>query len=129
MYAKLLHHFPAMAETNLPAYLHAADYTNELPKEKLVILTNDSPHVLHKFDAGVTYVLGAIVDRSPKGPCMLSRAKQLNIQTARLPFDAYRRFHMRKKIPLNSYMEIMLEARMSGNWDTAFNCLSCRYFR
>lgn len=118
-----------MKNTNIPAYLHTTDYTEEIPKEKLVILTDHSPNMLQEFDSNVTYVLGAIVDRSPKGPCMMGRAKELNIQTARLPFDLYRRFHMRKNIPLNNYMSIMLDVRSSGSWDTAFNCLSKRFFK
>lgn len=93
------------------------------------MLTNQSPHLLSHFDPNVTYVVGAIVDLSPKGPLMLAKAKELNIQTARLPFELFRRVRMRKNIPLNQYLDILLEFKYSSNWDKAFNCLSQRFFK
>lgn len=118
-----------MNETHLPAHLHTTNYLDTLPKEKLVILSNDSPNVLTHFDGNVTYVLGAFVDLAPKGPLMLSKAKEMNVETARLPFNLYRQFRLRKKIPLNQYLDIMLEVKCSRDWNKAFNCLPQRLFK
>lgn len=129
MHRGIVKAFPEIEERKMPACLHSTDYCDVFAKEKLVIISNDSPNVLEEFDGDMTYVIGAIVDRSYKMPCMMTKAKQLKIQTARLPFDVHRTFKKRKAIPLNHYLTILLEAKLSGNWDKAFECLSKRLIR
>lgn len=104
----------------MPVYLHGADYTDIFTKTKLVVLTNDSPHLLNEYDPNVHYVLGAVNRRGRTNPFMYTKAKESNIQTARLPFDKFRRFRTHKTLPLEQLTDILLEVKSSRDWNRAF---------
>lgn len=104
----------------MPVCVHHVDFIDIFDRDRLVILTNDSPNVLTEFDAEVHYVLGAIIRRSHINPFMQAKAKEMNIRTARLPFDMFRRFRTSKALPLDQLTDILLEVRRNRDWNKAF---------
>lgn len=104
----------------MPILLHDADYIDIFTKSKLVVLTNDSPNLLTEYDPNVHYVLGAVNRRDRQNPFMLAKAKECDIQTARMPFDKFCRFRAHKSLPLDQLTDILLEVRSSRDWNRAF---------
>lgn len=104
----------------MPVCVHHADFSDIFDKDKLVILTNDSPNVLTELEAEVHYVLGAVNRRSHSNPFMQTKAKEQNIRTARLPFENFRRFRAHKSLPIEQLTDILLEVRHSRDWNRAF---------
>ena len=114
---------------DLPLILNSNDYVDQFPKEKLVILTPDSPHNLDKFNPNDHYVINAIVDRGDKVPLSMAKAKRYNLRTARLPLDKYRSVRLNNRLTLNQIFLVMLEMKTSQNWDKAFNYIAPRKFK
>lgn len=113
----------------LPMNLNREDYTDILPNDKLVILTPDSPNVLEKYDANDHYVISALVDRGDMKPLSLSKAKQKNLRTARLPLDSYRSVRQNKVLTLDQIHNVMLEVKYSNDWNKAFEYIAARKFK
>lgn len=62
---------------------------NLFPPETIVYLTPDAEEALETVDADKVYVLGGLVDESIQKKLSFSRARDLSVQTARLPIDEY----------------------------------------
>eukprot|EP00611_Tribonema_gayanum_P012796 TRINITY_DN2347_c0_g1_i1.p1 TRINITY_DN2347_c0_g1~~TRINITY_DN2347_c0_g1_i1.p1 ORF type:complete len:340 (-),score=111.87 TRINITY_DN2347_c0_g1_i1:189-1208(-) len=56
-----------------------------VPRESIVYLSPDAEHALDGVEAGVTYVVGGIVDRSVRRGMSLARAAAHGVACARLP--------------------------------------------
>lgn len=110
-------------------YFRTHDYYNQIPKDKLIIITPDSPNMLKEFELGKHYVLEATVNRSKRGPVMMAKAKELGLQTAALPVNLYRRMHRPRPFPLQHVTSVLLDVREHGNWDMAFNHFAKRLFK
>lgn len=112
-----------------PVLLHGEDYTNVIPKENLVILTPDSPNILHEYNPRDCYVVSAIVDRGDMKPLSLSKAKKFELRTARLPLELYRSVRTNKVLTLDQIFDVMLEVKFSQDWDKAFQYVAARKFK
>lgn len=59
------------------------------PLERQVYLSADSPHVLQDLQPGWVYVVGGLVDHTPKPGVALAAAQAHAVTTARLPLDEF----------------------------------------
>ncbi|KAF2096317.1 hypothetical protein NA57DRAFT_23558, partial [Rhizodiscina lignyota] len=99
-----------------------ADATNDTSKEQaeVVYLSSDSDVTLTELKAGVTYVIGGLVDRNRhKGICH-KHAMDRNVKTAKLPIGEYIKMSSRQVLTTNHVLEIMLRWLESGDWAKAF---------
>lgn len=119
---------PTLGYKALPLFLHDQPVHEAFPKEKLVLLTPDSPNTLREYNPDDNYVISGIVDRGDKVPLTLAKAKKLDIRTARLPLEAYRNCRINKAITLDQMLCVMLEIKRSGDWDKAFRYIAARKF-
>lgn len=85
--------------------------------------------MLKEFKPSMHYVLEATVNRSKRGPIMMSKAKELGLQTAALPINLYRKMQRTHALPLQTQMQVLLDVRQNGDWDQAFSHLAPRLFR
>ncbi|CAH1786206.1 unnamed protein product [Owenia fusiformis] len=96
-------------------------YLDIFPKEKLVYLSPNAPHVLKEFDSDAVYIIGGLVDLSESKPLTMAKAKEERIQMAKLPLDNYLQFRKgHKSLTLDQMMKIMLELRDTRDWMKAF---------
>jgi len=58
-------------------------------QQPLVYLTADSPHVLTELKPGVAYIIGGMVDHTPKPGVSLGVAEAHGVATCRLPLDEH----------------------------------------
>ncbi|CAL8351087.1 unnamed protein product [Merluccius merluccius] len=92
------------------------------PRERLVYLTADSPHVLRAFDPDAVYVVGALVDRSVQTGLSFANAKRLQLATARLPLDRFLRWETgAKTLTLDQMVRILLAIKDTGSWEQALD--------
>ncbi|XP_030609311.1 tRNA methyltransferase 10 homolog B-like isoform X1 [Archocentrus centrarchus] len=95
------------------------------PPETVVYLTPDAEEALETVDADKVYVLGGLVDESIQKKLSLSRARELSVQTARLPIDECmvkknntKNFHS-KILAVNQVFDILLTFCDSSSWTEA----------
>nr|XP_020461565.1 mitochondrial ribonuclease P protein 1 [Monopterus albus] len=97
------------------------------PREQLIYLTADSPNVLRTFDHSKVYIIGAIVDRSPKSGLSLASAKRLKLATARLPLDHFLHWDIgAKNLTLDQMLRILLTIKDTGKWEEALKFVPSR---
>lgn len=94
-------------------------YKNDI--KNVVYLTSDSENTLKDLDNTKTYVIGGIVDRNRLKKAAWSRAKELNLETARLPIDEHLlKMDSTRVLTCNHVFEILLKYRINGNdWGKA----------
>ncbi|XP_028324653.1 tRNA methyltransferase 10 homolog B [Gouania willdenowi] len=95
------------------------------PSEAVVYLSPDAEHALEIIDADKVYVLGGLVDESIQKKLSFSRARELNVCTARLPIDEYmdkkeniKNFYC-KILSVNQVVDILLAFCDTGSWAEA----------
>lgn len=115
--------------TKQPLHLNEEDYIDALPKERLVVLTPDSPNILKEYNSNDHYVISAIVDRGDQKPLSLSKAKELGVRTARLPIEHYRSMRANNVLTLDQVHNVMLEVKASKDWNKAFQYITPRKFK
>ena len=95
------------------------------PKEEIVYLTPDSETVLDKVESDKVYVIGGLVDESITNNITNGYAKQLKIQTARLPIEEKMQKSDKgtfiKVLAVNQVFDILLELSESGDWNKALS--------
>lgn len=111
----------------MPIYLDERSYVDIFPKEKITVLTHSSPNALKEFDPEAYYVFGALVDLTPKKQLILGRAKEMGIQTARIPFDLYGSFRRTDCLPFDIITDVMLDMKMNRSWTDAFRHIPKRF--
>jgi len=105
---------------NWDLHIHPAGITEVFPLESLVYLSSDSPSVLLELSPSKVYIVGGLVDHNQhKGICQ-DKAKELNIETARLPIDEFINLKTRKVLTINHVYEIMAEVTQGKTWKEAF---------
>lgn len=112
----------------LPFKVHEKELTEVFPVDKLIYLTPDSENALEKFEPGMNYVVGSIVDLGESKPLTLAKAKKLGIRTARLPIDQYLRFRSHKSLTLDQMTKILVEFKLTGDWRLAFRHIPRRKY-
>ena len=63
------------------------------PLERQVYLTADAPTVLTDLEPGMVYIMGGLVDHTPKPGVALAAAEAHRVATARLPLDEFVTIH------------------------------------
>ena len=83
-------------------------------------LTSDSDHTLDHLDNTKTYVIGGIVDRNRLKGLTTTKARKMDIATARLPIDRFLHLCATKVLTCNHVFEILLKYRERDNdWKEA----------
>lgn len=93
------------------------------PPEDIVYMSPDSPNILQEISPKKIYVIGGLVDGTPKIRASLLRAQAIGCQTARLPINEF----MTRVTPhgyntiltLNQVYEILLRFHESNCWEEA----------
>ena len=86
----------------------------------IVYLTSDSEQTLDHLDDSKLYVIGGIVDRNRLKGATIQKAKELGLQTAKLPISDYLKLFATKVLTCNHVFEILLKYRENGNdWKKA----------
>mmetsp|Transcript_1756 Transcript_1756/g.2529 ORF Transcript_1756/g.2529 Transcript_1756/m.2529 type:complete len:331 (-) Transcript_1756:27-1019(-) len=88
-------------------------------KDNLVYLTSDSDNVLQELDNSKVYVIGGIVDRNRLKGATVNKAKELGIETAKLPIDDHLKLCATKVLTCNHVFEILLKFREHKEWKKA----------
>lgn len=112
----------------LPVCVEKPDIVDLFPKEKLVVLTPDSPNILHEYDPNLHYVVSAIVERGDEVSHSTAKAKKFGLNTARLPMESFRKCRMNKALTLDQVLQVMLEVKFSRDWNKAFRYVAPRKF-
>lgn len=126
----LLREMPNLGTLEQPIQVHEGDYCDLFPKEKIVLLTNQSPNILKEYDPTKHYVLGGFINRTSASPYLMSKAKRLQLETARIPIDLYRTLQRNyNTLPLNQLVQVLLEVKYSGDWNKAFDYVARRFVK
>lgn len=130
MWNALYARMPTLGTSSLPMYLHETDYCDLFPKEQIVLLSPHSPNLLKEYDASKHYVLGGYVKRGRDVPLLMTKAKQLELTTARIPFEAYRSMQRHHNtMPMDRLIRILLDVKCGLGWDKAFNHVPSRFLK
>lgn len=103
-----------MTTKNSMVEIHEKCYTELYPKERLLMLTPDSPNDL-EYNFNDIYIVGGIVDRGHEQPLTMSKAKRLGLRTARLPLPGYG-LHRTNCLHMNKVVDILLARQFSKDW-------------
>ncbi|XP_055339510.1 tRNA methyltransferase 10 homolog B-like [Paramacrobiotus metropolitanus] len=93
-------------------------------KEELVYMSPDSPNILERIDPSKVYVIGGLVDGTPKRQVSLSRAQALNCQSVRLPIAEHMKrsaSHGNTILTLNQVYEILMRFNETNSWEQALD--------
>ncbi|XP_016984946.1 mitochondrial ribonuclease P protein 1 homolog [Drosophila rhopaloa] len=117
----LQRYIPTMLNPEFPMNLHSKCFTELFPKENLVYLTPHCREDLVTYNPDDIYVVGAMVDTMNNEPLSLAKAKRLGLRMAKLPLDRYLQWGSGsgKSLTLNQMINIMLDLKKTGNWETA----------
>ncbi|TDG51823.1 hypothetical protein AWZ03_001883 [Drosophila navojoa] len=112
---------PTMLNPEFPMNVHTKCFTELFPKNQLVYLTPHCREDLVTYNPDDIYIIGAMVDTVNNEPLSLAKAKRLGLRMARLPLDRYLQWGSGsgKSLTLNQMINIMLDLKKTGDWDTA----------
>ncbi|PRP78224.1 RNA (guanine-9-)-methyltransferase domain-containing protein [Planoprotostelium fungivorum] len=103
--------------------MHPEHFSKVYPLEKTVYLTAESDTVLQDIESDKHYVIGGIVDKNrhkTKG-LTANKAKELGMNTARLPLEQYMDMSTRKVLTVNQVMEIICHYLSTKSWSKAMD--------
>ncbi|XP_058053819.1 mitochondrial ribonuclease P protein 1 homolog [Anopheles bellator] len=112
-------HLGQMHQPEFPFNVTEQSYMEMFPKERLVYLTPHCKTDLEEFNPDDIYIVGAMVDKTSQEAVSLGKAKKLGLRMARLPLDRYFQFKSGKSLTIDQMMQIMLELKMSNNFERA----------
>eukprot|EP00742_Colponemidia_sp_Colp-10_P004182 GILJ01004461.1.p1 GENE.GILJ01004461.1~~GILJ01004461.1.p1 ORF type:complete len:382 (-),score=93.49 GILJ01004461.1:83-1228(-) len=84
-------------------------------KSQLVYLSPDSPNILTSLDKEKVYVIGGLVDRQVAKNTSIEQARELGVETARLPVHEVIPLPSMRVLNINTVFEILLRFQSSGN--------------
>lgn len=128
---QLERNIPTMRDKGFPMNFHEGSYLELFPKNELVYLTPHCQNDLTEYDPNMTYIIGALVDRSNHEPLSLAKAKELDLKMARLPLEAHLDWGTGsdKSLTLDQMTKIMLDLKNTQNWQVALQHVPKRKFR
>lgn len=117
----LSRHIPTMLDPGFPMNVHEESYLDLFPRNKLVYLTPHCTNDLLEYNHDDIYIVGAMVDKMNNEPLSLAKAKSQGLRMARLPLDHYLQWGSGsgKSLTINQMLNILLEAKRSGDWNKA----------
>lgn len=93
------------------------------PRESIVYLSPDAGEPLEEIDPKKIYVIGGLVDGSPKNRVTINKAAELGVEARRLPIAEYMsridQFGATKILTLNQVYDILISVTASGDWEKA----------
>lgn len=118
---QLKKYIPGMGKKEFPLNIHEGSYLDLFPKKNIVYLTPHCRDDLTDYDPDIIYVIGMMVYRNGQQPLSLAKAKELNLQVARLPLDKYLEpgSGRCKMLKLDQITKIMLDLKETRNWEIA----------
>lgn len=91
----------------------------ETDKSKIVYLTADTDEKLESLDPGMTYIVGGIVDKNRHKLLCYNKAKELGIETRRLPIGEFINLAGRKVLTTTHVIQLMLKYFDNRDWKEA----------
>lgn len=126
LHQALLRQMPTIENPTFPIRLFSDEFPANIEKERLVYLTPDS-HTDLEFNHNDVYIISALVEKGAQKPFTLAKSKELGIRTARLPIDRFVKWRKSgKALTLDQVLRIMLELKLSGDFQKAFKHLPKR---
>lgn len=127
IHSELIKDIPTLHSKTFPIRVTEQFIPDDIAKERLVYLSPNSNNLLTSFNAEDVYIVGAIVDKGPKKPLSLAKAKALGIRTARLPLERFVKWKTSNKIlTVDQMTQIMLEFKKSGDMRRAIEHVPTR---
>ncbi|XP_065345027.1 mitochondrial ribonuclease P protein 1 homolog [Cloeon dipterum] len=122
---------PTLFNKTFPLNITEKNYTDVVPKKNIVYLTPHCREVMDEFDHDANYIIGGIVDRSNQEPLSLAKAKKEGLRMAKLPLDQYLNWGQSgsKSLTINQVVCILLDLRMTGDWEYALRHVPRRKLR
>lgn len=112
----LLKALPTIEKPTFPIRVTNNEFPDDIPKERLVYLTPDSPNDLLEFNHNDVYIIGAIVEKGAQKPLLMAKAKRLGIRTVRLPLNRIFQWKQSSKhLTINQVAQIMIDFKASGD--------------
>ncbi|XP_076237057.1 tRNA methyltransferase roswell [Calliopsis andreniformis] len=125
---KLHQSIPTIYDLDFPLNITSKSYLDIFDKKQLIYLSPHAQEVVNKYDPNMVYIIGAMVDKVSPQPLSVAKAKQEGIKTAKLPLSNYLHWGSGsgKNLPLNQVLSILLDARLTNDWLTAFQHIPSR---
>lgn len=92
--------------------------------KKITYLTADTDNEIEELEAGHTYIIGGIVDKNRHKNLCADKAKELGINTARLPIGKYIKINGRLVLATSHVFELCCQwFETNHDWAEAFNAV------
>lgn len=105
---------PSLNKSHIAQY--AQCYSELYPRERLVVLTPDSPNTI-EYDSNDIYVVSGIVDFARTDPLSFDKANRLGVRTARLPMHLLQLAPGRSiEMPFFNVVNCIRARSMNENW-------------
>ncbi|XP_014230591.1 mitochondrial ribonuclease P protein 1 homolog [Trichogramma pretiosum] len=116
LFERVMRFMPHILDDDFPIRVEEKSYLDLFDKSQVVYLSSDAPTMMEKYDPESIYIVGAYVDRGPKKPISMAKAKKDKIKMVKFPIDKYIRFGdgSGKDLTLNQCTSIMLDAQCYG---------------
>ncbi|XP_014254239.1 mitochondrial ribonuclease P protein 1 homolog [Cimex lectularius] len=120
MMTRFAKQIPILYNDDFPINISTKSYLDMFPKEKLVYLTPHCREELTTYNHDDIYIIGAMVDKENCKPFSLGKAKAEGLRMAKLPLDRYLDWNLgSKSLTLDQVLKIMLDMKVTGNWETS----------
>ncbi|KAG7193420.1 tRNA (guanine(9)-N(1))-methyltransferase [Scheffersomyces spartinae] len=91
-------------------------------KDKFIYFTADTDEVIEELEPGMTYIIGAIVDKNRHKNLCINKAKEMGLRVGRLPIDKYIQMNGRQVLATSHVYEICCKwYECAHDWEKAFN--------
>lgn len=113
---------PTLYEADFPLNITSKSYLEVFDKSKLVYLTPHTRKVLTHYDSEAVYIIGAMIDKTNHEPLSMQKARKEGIRMAKFPLSEKLEWGTGsvKNLPLNQVLSVLLDLRVTNNWDIAF---------
>ncbi|XP_003700735.1 tRNA methyltransferase roswell [Megachile rotundata] len=112
---------PTLYDADFPLNITTKSYLDIFDKSKLVYLTPHTRKVLTHYDADAIYIIGAMIDKTNHEPLSMQKARREGIKMVKFPLSEKLPWGTGsiKNLPLNQVLSILLDLRVTNNWEIA----------